>query len=131
MRRGDVFNRIKSYSNHTEPEDYVFSAYTKNTVLDKKNLYSYFNKLILLVKSKYPIFDETKTLYCLRHFWITIRILAGLNVYDIAKISGTSLQQIQNHYDGAESLVTSRKMNKNTLRFDGHGNVIIENEELS
>nr|MBA3756790.1 site-specific integrase [Nitrosomonas sp.] len=82
MRRGDVFNRIKSYSNHTEPEDYVFSAYTKNTVLDKRHLYSYFKKLILLVKSKHPTFDETKTIYCLRHFWITIRILAGLNVYD-------------------------------------------------
>lgn len=70
--------------------------------------------------------DETKSLYSLRHFWITIRILAGLNVYDIAKISGTSLQQIQKHYDAAASLVTSQKMNKHSLRFDEHHNVVID-----
>lgn len=126
IRRGDVFKRIQLYSKYTEREDHVFSAFKKNTVIDKRHLYTYFKKLISEVKIKFPNFDETKTFYCLRHFWITIRILAGLNVYDIAKISGTSLQQIQHHYDAAQSLVTSRKMNKNTLRFDSHNNVIIE-----
>lgn len=130
MRRGDVFKRIQLYSKYTEREDHVFSTFIKNTVIDKRHLYTYFKKLISEVKTKFPNFDDTKTLYSLRHFWITIRILAGLNVYDIAKISGTSLQQIQNHYDAAESLITSRKMNKNSLRFDSHGNVIIENENL-
>jgi len=117
------------YSKYIEQEDHVFSAYIKNTVIDKKHLYDYFNKLVSKVKTKFPSFDDTKTLYSLRHLWITMRILAGLNIYDIAKISGTSLQQIQHHYDAAQSLVTSRKMNKNTLRFDSHGNVIIESED--
>jgi hypothetical protein len=49
-----------------------------------------------------------------------------MNVYDIAKISGTSLTQIQKHYDAASSLVTSQKMNKNRIRFDKHGMVILE-----
>jgi len=79
-----------------------------------------------VVKGKYSEMDDNKDLYCLRHFFITIRILAGLNVYDIAKICGTSLVQIQKHYDAAESLVTSKKMNKNTLRFDGMGNVVVD-----
>jgi len=47
-------------------------------------------------------------------------------VYDIAQICGTSLVQIQKHYDVAESLVTSKKMNRNTLRFDGTGNVVVD-----
>ena len=79
-----------------------------------------------VVKGKYSEMDDNKDLYCLRHFFITIRILAGLNVYDIAKICGTSLVQIQKHYDAAESLVTSKKMNNNTLRFDGMGNVVVD-----
>ena len=87
------------------------------------------NELIEEVRKKYPQFDTTKTLYCLRHFWITIRILAGMNVYDIAKIAGTSLTQIQKHYDAASSLVTSKKMNKNKIVFDGHGQVVIERQE--
>jgi len=126
MRRGDVFQRIKGYSQYTEREDFVFSTYDKNEVLSKKRLYTLFNQLREIVKTKHADFDETKSIYSLRHFWITIRILAGLNVYDIAKISGTSLQQIQKHYDAAASLVTSQKMNKHSLRFDEHHNVVID-----
>ena len=126
MRRGDVFQRIKGYSKYTEREDFVFSTYDKNEVLSKKKLYTVFNQLREIVKTKHTDFDETKSLYSLRHFWITIRILAGLNVYDIAKISGTSLQQIQKHYDAAASLVTSQKMNKHSLRFDEYHNVVID-----
>lgn len=126
MRRGDVFERIKTYSKFTEREDFVFSFYNKNDLLNQQLLYSYFNKLKSEVGKKYPSFDTEKDLYCLRHFWITIRILAGLNVYDIAKISGTSLSQIQTHYDAANSLVTSQKMNLNKLRINKHGNVIVD-----
>ena len=126
MRRGDVFQRIKSYSNYTEKDDFVFSVYDKNEVISKRRLYTVFNQLRELVGTIHSDFDNTKSLYSLRHFWITIRILAGLNVYDIAKISGTSLVQIQKHYDAATSLITSKKMNKNSLRFDEHGDVVID-----
>lgn len=126
MRRGDVFKRIKTYSKFTEREDYIFSQYNRNDVIDKTKLYKLFNELVKEVKNRNIDFDDTKSLYSLRHLWITMRILAGLNVYDITKISGTSLQQIQKHYDAATSLITSQKMNKNTLRFDSHGNVVIE-----
>ena len=126
MRRGDVFQRIKSYSNYTEKDDFVFSTYDKNEVISKRRLYTVFNQLRELVGTIHSDFDNTKSLYSLRHFWITIRILAGLNVYDIAKISGTSLVQIQKHYDAATSLITSKKMNKNSLRFDEHGDVVID-----
>ena len=138
MRRGDVFKRIKTYSKYTEPDDFVFAAYEKKVDkktgkvksakegMDKTHLYDYFGDLVKEVSKKYKSFDIEKTLYCLRHFWITIRILAGMNVYDIAKISGTSLTQIQKHYDAASSLVTSQKMNKNRIRFDKHGMVVLE-----
>jgi integrase len=126
VRRGDVFERIKKYSKYTEQQDYVFSQFDKNAVLDKARLYDYFNALVAIVKAKHSDFDDSRTLYCLRHLFITMRILAGMNVYDIAKITGTSLLQIQKHYDAASSLVTSQKMNKNSLRFDAIGGVIVD-----
>lgn len=127
MRRGDVFERIRNYSKFTEKEDFVFSDYQDNKELDKTRLYKYFNKLTDDVKKKYPDFDDNKDLYCLRHFFISIRIEAGsFNVYDIAKICGTSLVQIQKHYDAVTSLVTSKKMNKSLLRFDNKGNVVVD-----
>lgn len=126
MRRGDVFQRIKTYSKHTEINDYVFSRFDKNDVFDKTRLYDFYNDLMKEVVAKHENFDTNKTLYSLRHLFITMRIMAGLNVYDIAKITGTSLTQITKHYDAATSLFTSQKMNKNALRFDKHGNVVME-----
>ena len=129
IRRGDVFSRIKSYSEYTENEDFVFSQFDKNDVINKTQLYSLFKKLKDAVKKKNIDFDASKSLYSLRHLWITMRILAGQNVYDIAKISGTSLQQIQKHYDAATSLLASQKMNKIKLRFDSHKNVVLEEDD--
>lgn len=129
MRRGDVFRRRHEKTQYKEPKDFVFQMYQTKEVVNATKLYNTYNELIEEVAKKYPQFDTTKTLYCLRHFWITIRILAGMNVYDIAKIAGTSLTQIQKHYDAASSLVTSKKMNKNKIVFDGHGQVVIERQE--
>lgn len=126
IRRGDVFQRIRKYSKYTEREDHVFSRLDINDALDKTRLYDWWAALILLVKAKHKDFSEDKTLYCLRHLFITMRIMASMNVYDIAKITGTSLTQIQKHYDAATSLMTSQKMNRNSMRFDTHGNVVLE-----
>ena len=100
----------------------MFSSYDTNEVLSKKKLYTVFNQLREIVKTKHTDFDETKSLCSFRDFWIMIRILAGLNL----KISGTSAQQIQKHYDAVASLITTQKMNKHALRFDEHHNVVID-----
>ena len=127
MRRGDVFKRLQDKTAFNDPDDFVFQMYQSKKVVNTTKLYDYYNQLIQEVLKKYKSFDDIKTLYCLRHFWITIRILAGMNVYDIAKIAGTSLIQIQKHYDAASSLVTSQKMNMNKIVFDRHGMVVLEN----
>lgn len=126
MRRGDVFKRIKEYSNYTEQDDYVFSKFNKKEVWEKTKLYRYFNQLIKMIKSKDINFDETKTLYSLRHLFITIRIEAGKSVWDIAKITGTSINQISSHYDGVSTLTASRNMNVESIKFDKNGFVIME-----
>lgn len=128
MRRGDVFRRRFEKTHFKDHDDFVFQMFESKKVVNTTKLYDYYNELIKEVVNKHKKFDTTKTLYCLRHFWITIRILAGVNVYDIAKIAGTSLMQIQKHYDAASSLVTSQKMNKNKIVFDKHGMVVLEFE---
>ena len=130
MRRGDVFRRRHEKTKFKDPDDFVFQMYQSKKVVNTTKVYDYYKGLIEEVCKKHKNFDKTKTLYCLRHFWITIRILAGMNVYDIAKIAGTSLMQIQKHYDAASSLVTSQKMNKNKIVFDKHGMVVIEHSSI-
>ena len=62
--------------------------------------------------------------------FITIRIEAGKSVWDIAKITGTSINQISTHYDGVTTLTASRNMNVNKIQFDKNGFVVMEEKEL-
>ena len=79
--------------------------------MTKTILYDLFKELIQRVKSKYEDFDDTKTLYSLRHFYITIRLIAdSISVYQLARYCGTSLQQIQKTYDNVTDLDVSKKL---------------------
>jgi len=99
-KKSDLIKRKIEYSAQTDPEDFLFSKFNKSEMMTKTLLYDYYSDLITEVKEKYPEFDDKKTLYSLRHFFITWHLTIGkLNVYDIAKIAGTSLKQIQDHYD--------------------------------
>lgn len=99
-RKSDLVRRKIDYSAYAEPEDYLFSKFKKREMMTKTLLYDYFNDLLSEVKKEHSDFDDTKTLYSLRHFFITWHLTIGRsNVYDIAKIAGTSLKQIQDHYD--------------------------------
>lgn len=107
----EIFTRIKSISSYTKDDCFVFSVYSKDKQLTKTLLYDYFNSLVKVVKSKYEDFDDTKSLYSLRHFYITIHLMAEqLSPYMLAKYTGTSLQQIQKTYDHILDLEVSKKM---------------------
>lgn len=73
-------------------------------------LYDYYKALVGETKKKHPDFDDSKTLYSLRHFWITLQLLIGkVDVYKIARYAGTSLVQIQKHYDNVKDIQVSKK----------------------
>jgi integrase len=108
---GQVFQRIQKMSRFKEDSSFVFSKYSKDEMMTKTMLYAFFNELVQRVKSKYEDFDDTKTLYSLRHFYITIRLLAdSISVYQLARYCGTSLQMIQKTYDNVTDLDVSKKM---------------------
>ena len=67
--RGDFFNRIKSYSKHLHPDDYVFADIETGELLSKKNLYSMWE----LIMRESGLGDSLNdyTYYCLRHTFAT------------------------------------------------------------
>ena len=108
---GQVFKRIQRISRFNDDSSFVFSKYSKDEMMTKTILYDLFKELIQRVKSKYEDFDDTKTLYSLRHFYITIRLIAdSISVYQLARYCGTSLQQIQKTYDNVTDLDVSKKL---------------------
>ena len=128
-RRGDVFKRRKEYSKFCELSNYVFSYFDEDRVMSKELLYGYFNELIKEVKKKHKDFDDTKSLYSLRHFWITLHLLAGkIDVYKIARYAGTSLVQIQNHYDNVKDAQVSDQILAYDIRFDKNNEIVLEDD---
>jgi len=101
-RGGEYLNRIKTYSNYLEKDDFVFCDNQTGKQLNKTEVYKMWWDIRDKVDiDKYkPTGEERKlTLYSLRHFAITCRLMAGVNHYEIAKDSGTSVTQIEKHYE--------------------------------
>jgi integrase len=118
-KRGDIFTRRLEYSPFTESDNFVFSHFKKDKVITKDILYGYYQELMKVVKAKHKNFDDTKTLYSLRHFWITLHLLIGkVDVYKIARYAGTSLNQIQKHYDNMKDAEVSKEIMSVDFRFD-------------
>jgi integrase len=96
-RRGDVFERIRGYSNYTGPNDLVFvNNDTGNPIPDRY----YYRELNFLIKS--IGFDKTRRdngFYCCRHSYITWRLLRGVDILSLSKNVGTSILMIQKFYE--------------------------------
>ena len=74
--------------NDPEPEDKLFPVDHKrqfNRILDELNL-------------KFDRDGNRRTLYSLRHTYISIRLLQGADIYQIAKNCRTSVEMIEKHY---------------------------------
>ena len=110
----EYLERIRKISKFTSRTSYIFSSYRKDTICDKSNLYRCYQRLIERISQKKTSteFDVTKTFYCLRHFFITIRLLQNVNTYKLARYCGTSLKEIQITYDGMTSLEASKEILK-------------------
>jgi integrase len=128
-RRGDVFERRKLYSPFASPDDYVFSHFKHKKPITKELLYGYYEDLVGEVKAGNPDYDETKTLYSLRHLWITMHLIIGkVSVHKIARYAGTSLLQIQKHYDNVKDKHISDEILSYKLKFDANDGIMIDDE---
>jgi integrase len=97
-RGGEYLNRIKSYSNFTDKDDFVICNNDDGQQISKTELYRMWKDVMEGIGLEN--YQQRKlTFYSLRHFAITGRLYAGVPVYEIAKDAGTSLTYIEKHYD--------------------------------
>jgi len=126
--KGWIFKRVKERSKYTSDNCFVWSKFGKDEQITKTLLYDYWADLVQQVKTKYLDFDDTKSLYSLRHFYITIHLLAGkVDVYSIAKYTGTSLRQIEKTYDNVKDAQVSKKMMGTQFKFV-KGELVLDDE---
>lgn len=98
-RGGRYFDRIKKRSRFTDSEDFVFTEIDSSKQFSKTKLYDYWRELMDIIDMPYR--DRNITYYSLRHFGITMRLGAGVSIWDVAKIAGTGVEYIEKHYGHA------------------------------
>ena len=87
--RGDIFERIKGYSKHTKPTDYVFADNDSGDQLPRMVYYHLWKE----IREKAGLQDRPMlTWYSCRHFYATMRLLhsTNLDIFTIAVNMGTS-----------------------------------------
>jgi len=95
-RRGDVFEKLKRFSNHTHPNDYVFVDNDTGSQITRDTYYKHWHYMV-----NETGIDEGRadtTFYCLRHTYATWRLYAQVDVFTLARNLGTSVNFIENHY---------------------------------
>jgi len=94
--RGDVFERLKKYSNYTNANDFVFIDNDTGKQIVRDTYYKHWNYLIKetgLNKNR-----RDNSFYCLRHTYATWRLYAHTDVFLLARNMGTSVKFIEDHY---------------------------------
>ncbi len=105
---------VRQLSNHTNPNDLIF-ADKNGTAMDQSH--KTFKKMLIGLGLLKDGSGKSRTFYSCRHSYITFRLMEGVPVEDIARNAGTSVKQIQMHYDHisnemkAESLVRQTTTN--------------------
>ena len=95
--RGDIFQRIKTYSNHTHQQDYVFADRDTGEAISRKTLYRLWG--IIRKESGIGDFVEDYSYYSLRHTFATYRLQFGnVDVFTLSKVMGCSVKYIEEHY---------------------------------
>jgi hypothetical protein len=114
-----VYNRIKSRQKGHSNDDYLFFTTHKNRGNAKHIVQRQFNALLNrchLKKDRYS--NSVHTVYSLRHTAICMRIILSegkVNIFNLAKNAGTSVDQIERFY--ARHLPLSREMAINLQSF--------------
>lgn len=116
-----VYNRIKKRYPDAKPDDYLFYPQYENRATAARNI----QRLFRVVLDEAGIKDDSTagikyTIYSLRHTAICMRLVLShgqVNIYNLAKNAGTSVEQIERFY--AKRLPLSREMAINLHQFGG------------
>ena len=118
-----AYERIKQRYPNATAEDFIFLPQYPNRVTASKIIQRQFKELMKLAKVEDdPYTGQKHTIYSLRHTAICMRIILShgqVNIFNLAKNAGTSVDQIERFY--ARHLPLSREMAINLQSFGGQG----------
>jgi len=114
-----VYERITQRYPNAKGEDYLFFPAYPNRETASRIVQRQFNTALERASIKHdPFTNTTHTLYSLRHTAICMRIILSegkVNIFNLAKNAGTSVDQIERFY--ARNLPLSREMALNLQSF--------------
>ena len=117
-----VYERIKQRYPDASAEDYLFLPAYKNRTTASQIMRRQFNKALEVAGIKFdPYTNQDHSVYSLRHTAICMRIILSqgqVNVFNLAKNAGTSVEQIERFY--ARNLPLSAEMARNLQSFGLH-----------
>lgn len=116
-----VYERICERNAGSAGEDYLFLPAYENRITAARIVARQFNRLLEEAGIKHdPFTSADHTVYSLRHTAICMRIILSegqVNIFNLAKNAGTSVEQIERFY--ARNLPLSAEMARNLQSFGG------------
>ena len=116
-----VYRRIQNRYPEAGAEDYLFLPHYTNRATASRIFQRQFNKALEKAGIKHDPFTSTDhSVYSLRHTAICMRIILShgqVNIFNLAKNAGTSVEQIERFY--ARNLPLSAEMARNLQSFGG------------
>lgn len=124
-RGGEYFKRLYERTKFREKSDLVFCTEAGDKRLRKRTLYGAWDELMQGIGLDYK--TRNVTWYSLRHFGITCRLRAGASIFDISKIAGNSVSDIERNYGHFDQDMAIAAALKNfRVRADGIEEVKVE-----
>ena len=118
-----VYRRIQTRYPDAGADDYLFLPQYTNRATASRIFQRQFNKALEKAGIKHDPFTSTDhSVYSLRHTAICMRIILShgqVNIFNLAKNAGTSVEQIERFY--ARNLPLSPEMARNLQSFGGDG----------
>jgi len=120
-RLGATFDRLRKLSKHTKDDDYLFVDNDSGLQI-KKDVY-YKEWKLMLKETNLDKAHNSIVFYSLRHTYATWQLYKGVDVYSLAKVMGTSVAQIEQHYGHVDIDKIKDRFTKD-LRRDENGDIV-------
>lgn len=99
-RGGEYFERLKKRQRFTSSEHLVFTSVNGTSGLSEQKWAKHWRALMTGIDISFLEWKKQRNIswYSLRHFGITMRVMSNVNIIDISKLAGTSVNHIENTY---------------------------------
>ena len=109
-RRGDILERIKTYSNYTKGNDFVFVDNHSGNEMTRDYYYNAW-KFMMKETGLDKGFKEI-SYYNLRHTYATLRLYSGMSSEALCQNLGTGLQYLEEHYGQMKTKILRTELTK-------------------